>query len=314
MSQTAATAAPNSARNQIRAALQALDEIILGKPEQIRLSLACLLAGGHLLIEDLPGMGKTTLAHALAAVTGAQFHRIQFTSDLLPADIIGVSVYEPDHGGFRFHPGPIFAQVVLADEINRATPKAQSALLEAMEERQVTADGETYPLPQPFFVIATQNPHHLVGTFPLPESQLDRFLMRIEMGFPDRAAERELLTGGDRREIYRHAKPAMNATQLLALQTEVSRVTVSDALLEYVQDLLAATRSEKNFTSGLSPRAGLGLIQAARAWALIEGRGLVLPEDLQAVATSVMSHRLHTADGESGNTIVRRLIESVPIP
>ncbi len=308
------TAAAPLASNQIQDLLRALDEIVLGKPEQIRLSLACLLAGGHLLIEDLPGMGKTTLAHALAAVTGAQFHRIQFTSDLLPADIIGVSVYEPEHGRFRFHPGPIFAQVVLADEINRATPKAQSALLEAMEERQVTADGETYSLPKPFFVIATQNPHHLVGTFPLPESQLDRFLMRIEMGFPDRAAERALLTGRDRRELYRNARPIITAEELGVLQERVTGVKVSEALLEYVQDLLAATRNDARFIAGLSPRAGLGLLQGARAWALVEGRDLVLPEDLQAVAPAVMSHRLHTLDGDSGNALVRGLIESVPIP
>jgi MoxR-like ATPase len=308
-----AAAAPRIS-GQIQELLRTLDEIVLGKPDQIRLSLACLVAGGHLLIEDLPGMGKTTLAHALAAVTGAQFHRIQFTSDLLPADIIGVSVYEAERSGFRFHPGPIFAQVVLADEINRATPKAQSALLEAMEERQVTADGETYALPKPFFVIATQNPHHLVGTFPLPESQLDRFLMRIEMGFPDRAAERALLTGRDRRELYRNAKPVVDAAQLLALQERAHQVNVSEALLEYAQDLLAATRSDGRFVAGLSPRAGLGLLQAARAWALIQERDLVLPEDIQAVAPAVMSHRLHTVDGESGPAIVRDLIESVSIP
>ena len=292
-----------------------LDQVIVGKPTQVRLALACLLARGHLLIEDLPGMGKTTLAHALAAATGLKFTRLQFTSDMLPADIIGVSVYQPDDHHFEFHRGPIFSQVVLADEINRATPKAQSALLEAMEERQVSVEGETHALPGCFFVIATQNPRHLVGTFPLPESQLDRFLLRIEMGYPDRKAERELLIGRDRREIYAEMQPALSEAKLYELQKQVSQVKASDALIEYVQDLLAASRSSSLFVNGLSPRAGLGLVQAARAWAFIHGRAMVLPEDVQSIAASVMVHRLHSiASGQPENELVQQLIDSVPIP
>ncbi len=295
--------------------LAQLDNIVLGKSRQVRLALACLLARGHLLIEDLPGMGKTTLAHALAAVSGLKFKRIQFTSDLLPADIIGVSIYRSDDHCFEFHPGPVFSQVVLADEINRATPRAQSALLEAMEERQVSVEGETHLLPESFFVIATQNPRHLVGTFPLPESQLDRFLLRIEMGYPDRSAERELLKGRDRRELYSEMQPALSEAKLLQLQQQVAQVKASDALLEYVQDLLAASRSSSLFVSGLSPRAGLGLVQAARAWAFIHGRNMVLPEDVQSVATSVMVHRLHSAaSGQPESELVQQLIDSVPIP
>lgn len=295
--------------------LSQLDEVVVGKPTQVRLALTCLLAKGHLLIEDLPGMGKTTLAHTLAAATGLKFTRLQFTSDMLPADIIGVSVYQPEEHRFEFHRGPIFSQVVLADEINRATPKAQSALLEAMEERQVSVEGETHALPECFFVIATQNPRHLVGTFPLPESQLDRFLLRIEMGYPDRKAERELLKGRDRREIYAEIEPALNETKLHALQQQVSRVKVSDALLEYVQDLLAVSRSSSVFINGLSPRAGLGLVQAARAWAFIHDRTMVLPEDVQSVAASVMVHRLHSAtSGQPEIELVQHLIDSVPIP
>ena len=292
-----------------------LDQVIVGKPTQVRLALACLLARGHLLIEDLPGMGKTTLAHALAAATGLKFTRLQFTSDMLPADIIGVSVYQPDDHHFEFHRGPIFSQVVLADEINRATPKAQSALLEAMEERQVSVEGETHALPGCFFVIATQNPRHLVGTFPLPESQLDRFLLRIEMGYPDRKAERELLIGRDRREIYAEMQPALSEAKLYELQKQVSQVKASDALIEYVQDLLAASRSSSLFVNGLSPRAGLGLVQAARAWAFIHGRAMVLPEDVQSIAASVMVHRLHSAaSGQPESELVQQLIDSVPIP
>ncbi|MEE8481855.1 MAG: MoxR family ATPase [Acidiferrobacterales bacterium] len=295
--------------------LAQLDGIILGKPTQVRLALACLLARGHLLIEDLPGMGKTTLAHALAAASGLKFKRIQFTSDLLPADIIGVSIYRADDHRFEFHPGPVFSQVVLADEINRATPRAQSALLEAMEERQVSVEGETHVLPESFFVIATQNPRHLIGTFPLPESQLDRFLLRIEMGYPDRKAERELLKGRDRRQLYAELQPSLSETKLLHLQQQVAQVNASDALLEYVQDLLAASRSSKLFINGLSPRAGLGLVQAARAWAFIHGRSMVLPEDVQAIAASVMVHRLHSAaSGQPESELVQQLIDSVPIP
>ncbi len=306
---------PTTSASHIDALIAQLDEVIVGKPTQVRLALACLLAKGHLLIEDLPGMGKTTLAHALAAATGLKFTRLQFTSDMLPADIIGVSVYQPAEHRFEFHPGPVFSQVVLADEINRATPKAQSALLEAMEERQVSVEGETHALPECFFVIATQNPRHLVGTFPLPESQLDRFLLRIEMGYPDRKAERELLKGRDRREIYAEMQPALDEAKLHELQQQVAQVKVSDALLEYVQDLLAASRSSSEFVSGLSPRAGLGLVQAARAWAFIHDRAMVLPEDVQSVAASVMVHRLHSAaSNQPESELVQQLIDSVPIP
>jgi MoxR-like ATPase len=249
----------------------------------------------------------------LAKVLGLQFQRIQFTADLLPADILGVSIYQTDTKNFVFHPGPVFSQLVLADEINRATPKTQSALLEAMEERQVTADGVTHKLPQPFFVIATQNPHHLIGTFPLPESQLDRFLMRIEMGYPDRAAERALLKGRDRRELVESLQPVIGADKLAAMQQLATRVHVADPLLDYVQNLLDATRRAGEFAEGLSPRAGLSLVAAARAWALLAGRDMVLPEDVQAVAPSVIGHRLRPAGG--GRTInITRLLESVPIP
>jgi MoxR-like ATPase len=290
-----------------------IGQIVLGKERQARLSLACLLARGHLLIEDLPGVGKTTLAHVLAKVLGLQFQRIQFTADLLPADILGVSIYQTDTKNFVFHPGPVFSQLVLADEINRATPKTQSALLEAMEERQVTADGVTHKLPQPFFVIATQNPHHLIGTFPLPESQLDRFLMRIEMGYPDRAAERALLKGRDRRELVESLQPVIGADKLAAMQQLAARVHVADPLLDYVQNLLDATRRAGEFAEGLSPRAGLSLVAAARAWAMLHGRDMVLPEDVQAVAPSVIGHRLRPASG--GRTVnITRLLESVPIP
>ena len=290
-----------------------IGQIVLGKERQARLSLACLLARGHLLIEDLPGVGKTTLAHVLAKVLGLQFQRIQFTADLLPADILGVSIYQADTKNFVFHPGPVFSQLVLADEINRATPKTQSALLEAMEERQVTADGVTHKLPQPFFVIATQNPHHLIGTFPLPESQLDRFLMRIEMGYPDRAAERALLKGRDRRELVESLQPVIGADKLAAMQQLAARVHVADPLLDYVQNLLDATRRAGEFAEGLSPRAGLSLVAAARAWAMLHGRDMVLPEDVQAVAPSVIGHRLRPASG--GRTVnITRLLESVPIP
>ncbi|MBI3778565.1 MAG: AAA family ATPase [Gammaproteobacteria bacterium] len=301
------------ARHLLDAVIQRIGHIVLGKERQARLALACLLARGHLLIEDLPGVGKTTLAHVLAGVLGLQFKRIQFTADLLPADILGVSIYQPENKLFVFHPGPLFAQLVLADEINRATPKTQSALLEAMEERQVTADGVTHKLPEPFFVIATQNPHHLIGTFPLPESQLDRFLMRIEMGYPDRAAERALLKGRDRRELVASLQPVISADKLAGLQRHVAHVHVADPLLDYVQNLLDATRRAGEFAEGLSPRAGLSLLAASRAWALLAGRDMVLPEDVQAVAPSVIGHRLRPVSG--GRAVsVARLLESVPIP
>ncbi|MDH4215515.1 MAG: MoxR family ATPase [Gallionella sp.] len=298
------------------------EKIILGKPRQIRLALTCLLARGHLLIEDLPGVGKTTLAHVLARTLGLQFQRIQFTSDLLPADILGVSVYQRPitnsmAGTFEFHPGPIFAQMILADEINRATPKAQSALLEAMEEQQVTIEGMTRALPAPFFVIATQNPAYQVGTFPLPESQLDRFLMRIQMGYPDPQAERGLLSGVDRREIIAQLSPQMESSELLALQKRVREIFVSPALLDYVQAILRQTRESARYTHGLSPRAGLALLSAARAWALLGGRDAVIPEDVQAILPGVVSHRLQ-AVGESAKqnseVMVRELVEAVAIP
>ena len=293
------------------------EQIILGKPQQIRLALTCLLARGHLLIEDLPGVGKTTLAHVLARTLGLQFQRIQFTSDLLPADILGVSVYQRDSSKFEFHPGPIFAQMILADEINRATPKAQSALLEAMEEQQVTIEGTTRALPAPFFVIATQNPSYQAGTFALPESQLDRFLMRIQMGYPDAQAERGLLSGVDRREIVAQLSPQMESSELITLQKRARAVFVSPALLDYVQAILRYTREAARYTHGLSPRAGLALLSAARAWALLDERDAVIPEDVQAVLPGVTSHRLQAVgeySKQNGDTLVRELIEAIAIP
>jgi MoxR-like ATPase len=291
--------------------------IVLGKDRQIRLALVCLLARGHLLIEDMPGVGKTILAHVLAKLLGLNFHRIQCTADMLPADIIGVSIYDRNTGGFQFHPGPIFAQVILVDEINRATPKSQSALLEAMEEHQVTCEGETRPLPDPFFVIATQNPYHQIGTFPLPESQLDRFLMRIEMGYPNQSAERELLAGADRRDMVATLAPCMEPGELTELQLAVREVHASEALIAYVQALAEHTRRSPDYETGLSPRAALALLRAARAWALIDHRDLVLPEDIQAVLPAVAGHRLHPASGApaaSSADIAAALIGAVPIP
>ncbi len=292
-------------------------QIILGKEVQIRLSLACLISGGHLLIEDIPGVGKTTLAQTLARLLGLSYQRIQFTSDLLPADIIGASIYERQSDGFRFHPGPIFAQLVLADEVNRATPKAQSALLEAMEERQVTVDGVTRPLPQPFFVIATQNPMHQVGTFPLPESQLDRFLMRIDLGYPGEQAERDLLRGRNRRELLHALQAALNAQELLALRAAAFKLHVSDALLDYLQAVVRYTREAPRFEAGLSPRAAIALKHAAQAWALLMGHTGVAPEDLQAVLPGVVGHRLRlkaTHESNSSAAVTRELLEAVPIP
>ena len=288
-----------------------IGQIILGKERQIRLALACILARGHLLIEDMPGVGKTTLAHVLAQSLGLNFNRIQFTSDLLPADILGISVYERASGAFKFHPGPIFAQLILADEINRATPKTQSALLEAMEERQVTLEGETRPLPEPFFVIATQNPAYQIGTFPLPESQLDRFLMRIELGYPDAQAERALLQGNDRREMIAHLPPSLAAGELAAMQGEVAALHASDALVDYVQALLAFSRQAPQFNCGLSPRAGLALLRTAKAWALMAGRDFALPEDVQAILPAVAGHRLR---GSNDASVGEQLIRAVPIP
>jgi MoxR-like ATPase len=279
------------------------------------MALACLLARGHVLIEDVPGVGKTTLAHALAATLGLAFQRVQFTSDMLPADLIGVSIYERDEHRFRFHAGPVFSQVVLADEINRATPKTQSALLEAMEERQVTLDGETRPLPDPFFVIATQNPAHQIGTFPLPESQLDRFLMRITLGYPDAAAERAMLMGEDRRDMLKDAKAMIGVAELMAYQAAVRRVHVAPALVDYVQALTRATRESQDFHSGLSPRAALGLLSAAKAWALLDGREMVIPEDVQAVFPAVATHRLLAlASNRPQPELVNKLLVEVAVP
>ena len=302
--------------------ITATEQVILGKPHQIRLALACLLARGHLLIEDLPGVGKTTLAHVLARTLGLQFQRIQFTSDMLPADILGVSIYQRPTADsrdnvFKFHPGPIFAQMILADEINRATPKTQSALLEAMEEQQVTIEGKTHPLPEPFFVIATQNPSNQIGTFPLPESQLDRFLMRIQLGYPDALAERGLLAGVDRREIVATLAPQMDAAELHALQQQVKQVHTSPALLDYIQAILLHTRESAKYMHGLSPRAGLSLLSAARAWALLNGRTAVIPEDVQTVLPGVASHRLQSVQEiklSDGDKLARELIEAVAIP
>jgi len=307
-----------SPQQQLADVLAAAGDIILGKEHQIRLALACLLARGHLLIEDLPGVGKTTLAHTLARLLGLHFQRIQFTSDMLPADIVGISIFDREKACFEFHAGPIFAQVVLADEVNRATPKTQSALLEAMEEGQVTVDGSTRPLPTPFFVIATQNPTHQIGTFPLPESQLDRFLMRIELGYPGAAAERALLVGSDRREMAAQLAPRIGAEELLAAQQAARHIHVSAALIDYVQALVAYTRSAPQWQSGLSPRAALALVAAARAWALLDDRDHVLPEDVQAVLPGVAIHRLRPS-GEatarmSAADVAARLIEAVPIP
>ncbi len=302
---------------ELESVIDTAGEILLGKSRVIKQAIACLLARGHLLIEDLPGVGKTTLAHALAHLLGMHYQRIQFTSDLLPSDIIGVSVFQQEEQRFNFHPGPLFAQLVLADEINRATPKAQSALLEAMEERQVTADGQTHGLPEPFFVIATQNPLHQIGTFPLPESQLDRFLMRIRIGYPERSAERSLLAGEDRRAMIQRMPAALTPEQLQRLQRQVRKVHVADALLDYCQDILDYTRHSPEFQHGLSPRAGLALLQSAKAWALIEGRPQVLPEDLQAVLPATVGHRLQPAGeivGEGSDGLVERLLDAVPIP
>ncbi len=302
---------------QIEKVVAQVGGIILGKDHQIRLAIACLLARGHLLIEDIPGVGKTTLAHALATSLGLAFQRIQFTSDLLPADIIGVAIYNRGTSGFQFHAGPIFSQVVLADEVNRATPKAQSALLEAMEEHQVTIEGETRHLPKPFFVIATQNPSYQVGTFPLPESQLDRFLMRIQLGYPDSEAERALLQGEDRRDLLAALAPAMNPQELAQMQHHAQQIHASSALLDYVQALAEHTRRAADYVNGLSPRAVLAILHAARAWAMMAGRDYVVPEDVQAVLPAVVSHRLVPA-GEitlaNGADVADRLLRQVAIP
>ncbi|PXX40265.1 AAA family ATPase [Undibacterium pigrum] len=277
-----------------------VNNVIIGKELQIRQALVCLLAGGHLLIEDLPGVGKTTLAHALATSLGLKFNRLQFTSDLLPADVVGISIFDREKSQFVFHPGPVFAQVLLADEINRATPKTQSSLLEAMEEKQVSVEGQTRNLPKPFFVIATQNPAHQVGTFALPESQLDRFLMCLSLGYPDAAAERALLLGEDRRSLLAQLPAVMQAEELMEAQQELKKIHTSPALIDYVQSLAHATRQGDLFAEGMSPRASIALLQAARAWAAMEGRDHVLPEDVQAVLIPVIAHRLRPLKSMTG--------------
>jgi MoxR-like ATPase len=301
---------------QLTRLVDQISTIIVGKRPQIEDCVACLLAGGHLLIEDLPGVGKTTLAHALAVSLGLKFSRMQFTADLMPSDLLGVSVYERSKEEFVFHPGPIFAQVLLADEINRAGPKTQSALLEAMEEQQVTIDGLTRALPRPFFVIATQNPSDQLGTYPLPESQLDRFLMCITLGYPDRASERELLAGADRREAIEHLPTVMTPRELQAAQQAVLAVHASEALLDYLQALIAETRSGRWFAEGLSPRAGIAVLRAAKAHALLAERDYVAPDDIQAILAQTIAHRLVPAAGagRGRREQVRAMIEATPLP
>jgi MoxR-like ATPase len=304
------------ALSKLKSILGQLNQVIVGKPAQIQDCVACLLAGGHLLIEDVPGVGKTTLAHALARTFGLQFSRVQFTSDLMPSDLSGVSIYERGKESFVFHPGPIFAQVLLADEINRASPKTQSALLEAMEEKQVTVEGETRALPLPFFVIATQNPHDQLGTYALPESQLDRFLMRISLGYPDRASERQLLAGNDRRDMVDALPSLLNTAEMKALQHKVLAVHAAEPLLNYVQDLIAASRSGKWFLQGLSPRAGIAVIRAAKAQALLCGRDYVAPDDVQNILPQTIAHRLIPVGDAGRGSVeqVRALLEAVPLP
>ena len=304
------------AQHKLKSLLDQLNTVIVGKPAQIQDCVACLLAGGHLLIDDVPGVGKTTLAHALARTFGLQFSRVQFTSDLMPSDLSGVSIYERGKESFVFHPGPIFAQVLLADEINRASPKTQSALLEAMEEKQVRVEGETRALPQPFFVIATQNPLDQLGTYALPESQMDRFLMRISLGYPDRLAERELLAGHDRRDIVERLPALLSLSELQQLQQLVLAVHAAAPLLDYVQDLIAATRSGQWFLQGLSPRAGIAVVRAAKAQALLSGRDYVAPDDVQAILPQTIAHRLIPV-GDSGRGAVeqvRAMLATVPLP
>jgi MoxR-like ATPase len=301
-------------RSSLNALLDTANTVILGKPRQIRLAVCCLLARGHLLIEDVPGVGKTTLAHTLANLLGLDYQRVQFTSDLLPADVLGSSIYDGKTHSFRFLPGPIFHQMILADEINRSTPKAQSALLEAMEEHQVTIEGETRILPEPFFVIATQNPIHQIGTFPLPESQLDRFLMRITLGYPDSRSERELLKGEERQTLLEKLPVCLPAETLLAIQAEIRTIHAADAILDYVQGLVRFSRESGHYETGLSPRAGLALLGAARAWAYTEARDAVLPEDVQAVLAPVCGHRLRpTGTGAvTAEAVVAPMLDQVP--
>ena len=303
-------------KEKLQALLNQLNTVIVGKPAQVRDCVACLLAGGHLLIEDVPGVGKTTLAHALSRSFGLQFSRVQFTADLMPSDLSGVSIYERQKESFVFHPGPVFAQVLLADEINRASPKTQSALLEAMEEKQVTVEGATRPLPVPFFVIATQNPHDQLGTYALPESQLDRFHMRISLGYPDRAAERELLRGNDRREMVDKLSALLAPHDLQELQQQVQKVHAAEPLLNYLQDLIAATRSGRWFLQGLSPRAGIAVMRAARAQAFLDGRDYVAPDDIAAVLPQTTAHRLIPVSDAGRGAVeqVRAMLDAVPLP
>ena len=303
---------------KIHAVANQVNQIVVGKEVQVRQALVCILAGGHLLIEDVPGVGKTTLAHALAISLGLKFNRVQFTSDLLPADVVGISIFDREKNGFLFHPGPIFSQVLLADEINRATPKTQSALLEAMEERQVTADGVTRDLPEPFFVIATQNPTHQIGTFQLPESQLDRFLMCLSLGYPDQAAERALLMGEDRRMMMKTMQMAMQPEELMVAQESLKQIHTSAALIDYVQTLAQTSRQNGMFAEGMSPRATIALLQTARAWAAMEGRNHVIPEDVQAVLVPVTAHRLRPVKSTAGSALssrdlVLQLMKSVAV-
>lgn len=301
---------------QLQRLLDQLNTVIVGKADQVADCVACLLAGGHLLIEDVPGVGKTTLAHALARSFGLQFSRVQFTADLMPSDLIGVSIYERGREGFVFHPGPVFAQVLLADEINRASPKTQSALLEAMEEKQVTVESATRPLPEPFFVIATQNPMDQLGTYALPESQLDRFHMRLSLGYPDRAAERELLRGEDRRDMLEKLQPVLSAGELSRLQQAVAAVHTADPLLDYLQDLVRATRSGRWFVQGLSPRAALAVVRAAKAQAFLSGRDYVAPDDVAAILPQTIAHRLVPVSdaGRGSAEQVRAMLEATPLP
>ena len=303
-------------RERLRLAELQVNRILLGKTGQVRLAFCCLLARGHLLIEDVPGVGKTTLAHALAGVIGSDYQRIQFTSDMLPADILGVSIYKREKEVFEFHPGPIFSQLILADEINRATPKTQSALLEGMAEGQVTIDNQTHILPRPFFVLATQNPLDLVGTFPLPDSQLDRFLMSMSIGYPDAAAERELLTSQDRGSMLQQVSPCLSPQDVMDLQSDCEKTHVSEDLLDYIQALLAETRNEQWFESGLSPRAGLALMRASRACAFLDSREFVTPEDVKMIFPSLARHRLNASSGfsQSPDEQIAELLQQLPIP
>ncbi len=301
-------------RERIKAALDQVNALVLGKPQEVRLAFTALLSGGHLLIEDLPGLGKTTLAHALAATLGLGFQRVQFTSDLLPSDIVGVSIYDAQTRRFEFHPGPVFAHVLLADEINRAPPRTQSALLEAMAEHQVTVDGSTHALPDPFFVIATQNPVDLSGTYPLPDSQLDRFLLRLNLGYPNEDAERLLLAGEDRRDLIAQAAPMLDAEGVLQLRRAVAAVHASDALIGYVQALLLRSRHQAGVRVGLSPRAGIALLRAARAYAMLLGRQHVLPEDVQALFGAVAAHRLiPESEAGDGASLAKAILHGVQV-